>query len=76
MEMFGLNAQRHVWRKPNTTYQDKHLIDGWEKREKESRYSIIKIQTSTWIKHCAGILRELCINEYLQKTLRVSVRVW
>ena len=26
VEMFGHNAQQHVWRKPNTTYQHKHLI--------------------------------------------------
>ena len=25
VEMFGHNAQQHVWRKPNTTYQHKHL---------------------------------------------------
>ena len=24
--MFGHNAQQHVWRKPNTAYQHKHLI--------------------------------------------------
>ena len=26
VEMFGHNARRHLWRKPNTTYQHKHLI--------------------------------------------------
>jgi len=26
VEMFGPNAQQHVWRKPNTAYQHKHLI--------------------------------------------------
>ena len=26
VEMFGHNAQQHVWRKPNTAYQHKHLI--------------------------------------------------
>jgi len=24
--MFGHNAQNHIWRKPNTAYQHKHLI--------------------------------------------------
>ena len=24
--MFGHNAQQHIWRKPNTAYQHKHLI--------------------------------------------------
>lgn len=26
VETFGHNAQRHIWRKPNTAYQQKHLI--------------------------------------------------
>ena len=26
VEMFGLDAQQYVWRKPNTAYQHKHLI--------------------------------------------------
>ena len=26
VEIFGHNAQQHVWRKPNTAYQHKHLI--------------------------------------------------
>ena len=26
VEMFGLDAQQHVWRKPNTANQHKHLI--------------------------------------------------
>ena len=26
VELFGHNAQQHVWRKPNTAYQHKHLI--------------------------------------------------
>ena len=26
VEMFGHNAQQHIWRKPNTAYQHKHLI--------------------------------------------------
>ena len=26
VQMFGHNAQQHVWRKPNTAYQHKHLI--------------------------------------------------
>jgi len=25
-EMFELNAKHHVWRKPNTAYQHKHVI--------------------------------------------------
>ena len=28
--MFGHNAQQHVWRKPNSAYQHKHLIPSVE----------------------------------------------
>jgi hypothetical protein len=29
IELFGLNAKRHVWRKPGTILTDKHDRDVW-----------------------------------------------
>jgi len=72
--MSGYNAECHVWHKPNTAFQHKHLIPTVKHCGGEVKiWACFAVKYSRCctgpVNFCAKNFKELCINECLKPQL-------